>query len=40
MKEFFLVLLKYRQIITVKTVTIYTKFYFLLKDLKKAGKRS
>ena len=36
----FLVLLKYREIITVKTVTLYKKIYFiLLKDLKARKKK-
>ena len=30
----FLVLLKYREIITIKTVTLYKKLYFFIKSLK------
>ena len=38
-KVFFLVSLKYRDIITVKTVTLYNKLYFFIKSLKSKKKK-
>ena len=35
----FLVSLKYREIITVKTVTLYKKLYFFIKNLKSKKKK-
>ena len=39
-KFFFLVLLKYREIRTVKTVTVNKKLYFFIKSLKKQEKEA